>query len=89
MRTTLMILVTATWALAFIPVPAAAKCTHSFCGPTTRTITNEHRQKVGDIYNPGHGRRLQIRDNRRRIIGYIERNGTITNTRRQKVGTIK
>lgn len=43
---------------------------------------------VGDIYNPGHGRRLQIRNNHRQIIGYVEADGTVTNTRRQKIGTI-
>ena len=32
--------------------------------------------------------RIQIRDTSRRIIGYIERDGTVTNTHRQKVGTI-
>ena len=51
-------------------------------------ITNAHRQRLGDIYNPGHGRRLQIRDKDRRIIGYIEADGTVTNTRRQRIGGI-
>jgi hypothetical protein len=32
---------------------------------------------------------LQIRNHHRQIIGYIERNGTVTNTSRQKVGTIE
>jgi len=43
---------------------------------------------VGDIYNPGHGRRVQIRDTSRRIIGYIEHDGTVTNTSRQPVAGI-
>ena len=64
-------------------------CVLSFCGPKTHKITNERGQQRGDIYPPGHGRRLQIRDNRRRIIGDIERNGTITDTRRRKVGRVK
>jgi hypothetical protein len=38
--------------------------------------------------NQGHGRRLQIRNNHRQIIGYIEHDGTVTNTHRQKVGTL-
>ena len=54
---------------------------------TSWAITNKHRQRVGDIYNPGTGR-LQIRNNSRQIIGYIERDGTVTNTSRQRVGTI-
>ncbi len=55
---------------------------------TSWAITNKHRQRVGDIYNPGTGR-LQIRDNSRRIIGYIERDGTVTNTSRQRIGTME
>ncbi len=55
---------------------------------TSWAITNTSRQRLGDVYNPGHGRRVQIRDNSRRIIGYVERDGTVTNTHRQKVGTL-
>ncbi len=46
-------------------------------------------EREGDVYNPGHGRRLQLRDNDRRIIGYIEHDGTVTNRYRQKVGTVE
>ena len=76
--------------------PASAKCSFKFCKdrasvstPTRSYITNARRQRVGDIYDPGHGRRIQIRDNHRRIIGYIERSGRITNTRRQPVANIE
>ncbi len=81
----------------FAPSPASARCIMSYCqdkatstpAPSTSwPITNTSRQRLGDIYNPGHGRRLQIRDTSRRIIGYIERDGTVTNTHRQPVGTI-
>ena len=54
---------------------------------TSWTITNTSRQRLGDVYNPGHGRRVQIGDTSRRIIGYIERDGTVTNTSRQRIGT--
>ena len=43
--------------------------------------------RIGEIYNPGTGR-LQIRNNSRQIIGYIERDGTVTNTSRQRIGTL-
>ena len=66
--------------------PASARCIMSYCkdgaataspAPATSwTITNEQRQRLGDVYNPGHRRRLQLRDNDRRILRYIERNGT-------------
>ncbi len=55
---------------------------------TSWAITIQHRQKIGDVYSPGGGRRLQLRDNDRRIVGYVERDGTVTNTHRQKVGTL-
>ncbi len=72
--------------------PASARCIMSYCkdgavtasasSPSRTHITNQHRQIVGDLYDPGHGRRVQIRDNSRRIIGYIERDGTVTNASR-------
>ncbi len=75
---------------------ASARCLMSYCQDATAStstpapstswaITNTHRQRLGDVYNPGSGRRLQIRDNSRRIIGYVERDGTVTNTHRQPV----
>jgi len=69
-------------------------CIMSYCKEdaaptTTRTyITNIHRQKVSDLYNPGFGRRIQIRNKHRQIIGYIETDGSITNIYRQKIGEI-
>ncbi len=54
----------------------------------TYDITNERRVKVGDFYDPGHGRRIQIRDSRRNIIGYIEKDGKITDKRRRKIGEV-
>ena len=79
--------------------PADARCIMSYCkdrAATTSTpapstswaITNTSRQRLGDVYNPGQGRRLQIRDTSRRIIGYVERDGTVTNTSRQRIGTL-
>ena len=80
--------------------PTSTRCIMSYCkdgaatastpAPATSwAITNENRQRLGDVYNPGHGRRLQLRDNDRRIRGYIERDGDITDKRRRKVGEIE
>ncbi len=76
--------------------PADARCIMSYCKdrapastPSRSYITNTSRQKVGDVYNPGRGRRIQIGDTSRRIIGYIERDGDITDKRRRKVGEIE
>ena len=44
--------------------------------------------KVGDLYDPGTGR-IQIRNNSYQILGYIERDGDVTNIRRQKVRSIE
>ncbi len=92
-------LILAAFAVALSAAPASARCIMSYCkdsstastpAPSTSwAITNTSRQRLGDVYNPGHGRRVQIRDTSRRIIGYIEADGTVTNTRRQKVGTIE
>ncbi len=93
------LIILAALAVALASPEASAACVMSYCkGDTAATstpapatswaITNTSRQKVGTIYNPGHGRRVQIRDTSRRIIGYIEADGTVTNTSRQQVGTI-
>ena len=72
--------------------PAAGACVLSHCKaevtkPTRTYITNTHRQIVSDLYDPGTGR-IQIRDTSRRIVGYIERSGRITDIHRQKIGEI-
>ncbi len=99
--TRLMILAATALPLIVSPVTADARCIMSYCkdGAATATSTpapatswaimNTSRQRLGDVYNPGHGRRLQLRDTSRHIIGYIERDGTVTNTSRQRVGTIE
>ena len=83
-----------TLVLIAAPVTTDARCIFKFCqdraeAPTLSYIVNQHRQKVGDIYNPGHGRRLQVRNSSRQILGYIEADGTITNRHRQPVGKIE
>ncbi len=93
------VLILAAFAVVLSSPEASAACVMSYCkGGTAATstpapstswaITNTSRQRLGDVYNPGHGRRVQIRDTSRRIIGYIERDGTNTNTHRQRVGTL-
>jgi len=89
----ILLIVLATFLVWFEASPATGACVLSHCTGTTtpvttRTyITNTHRQIVGDLYNPGAGR-VQIRDTSRRILGYIERGGHLTNIRRQKIGEI-
>ncbi len=94
------VLILAALAVVLSSPEASARCIMSYCkdgaamatstpAPSTSwAITNTSRQRLGDIYNPGHGRRIQIRDTSRRIIGYIERDGTVTNTSRPRIGTL-
>ena len=85
----------ATLAVIFATSPASARCFkfQNGCaedtGPSRHYITNNSRQIVGDLYDPGTGGRIQIRNTRRQILGYIERDGDITNTRRQKVLSVE
>lgn len=52
-------------------------------------VTDDRRQKLGDIHNPGHNRPLQIQGSQRRIIGYIDKSGALTDAHRRKVGTVE
>ncbi len=83
--------------------PVRADCIRSWCAhghagqpaidiaPGSRAYllnNSTPKQKVGDLYNPGVGGRIQIRNNQRQILGYIEPDGTITDSRRREVGSI-
>ncbi len=90
--TRLLTLATLTVFLAASPV--AAKCLMSYCQDdapetTRRNITDPDRRIVGDLYSPKGSRRIQIRDKDRKILGYITRDGKITNPSRQRVGSIE
>ncbi len=90
----ILLIVLASFLVWFEGSPAEGACVLSYCKddsrkPSRQLVTNEHRQVIGDLYDTGHGRRIQIRDTDRRIIGYIERSGRITNTSRQKRGELK
>ena len=90
---------TLTLAVVVLASPANARCIMSYCKDQAtastsapgerRAITNTSRQRLGDLYDPGYGRRVQIRDTARRILSYIEKDGTITNTHRQRAGTLE
>ncbi len=75
-------------ALLLMAVPATAGSVEAGERHTYK-ITDDRRRVIGDIYDPGTGGRLQIRDKHRRIIGYIEKDGDITDKSRRKVGEIE
>ena len=56
--------------------------------PSRAYITDKDRRVVGDVYNPGPGRRVQIRDKHRRVKWYIDKNGNITDKHRRVRGNI-
>ena len=88
MRLMILAILTA-FLTATIATPAVAKCQFGICPGEKVKILDDRKRRTGDIYNPGHGRRQQIRDKNRRIIGYIEPSGKITDTRRRKSGSIE
>ena len=90
------LLTLAALALVLLASPATAGgCVMSYCqeGASTRSYVrnnwNNGRQIIGDFYRPsGHNRRIQIRNNSRQVLGFIEPSGRITNRSRQEVRTI-
>lgn len=76
-------------ALASCGGPAYAKCPFDICAGEKRKTLDSDKNVKGDIYNPGHGRRLQIRNKDRVILGYIERSGRITDRDRVTKGYLK
>ncbi len=92
------LLTLAALALVLLASPATAGgCLMSYCKgetstPSTREIRSNWesgRQRLGDFYYPGHNRRIQIRNNSRQIIGFIEPDGDVTNIHRQKKSSIE
>ncbi len=97
-RTSMIRLLTlAAFAVVLASPATAGGCVLSYCKgetstPSTREIRSNWesgRQRLGDLYDPGRGRRIQIRNNQRVIIGYITKDGSITNARRQPVANIE
>ncbi len=89
MRLMILAVLTATLAVSVATSPAFAKCTFNICAGERAKLLDGRKLRVGDIYNPGHGRRLQIRDRNLRVLGYIEPSGKITDKRRRMVGSIE
>ena len=89
MRLMIMAVLTSILTVPLATPPADAKCSFNICAGERAKLLDSQKLRVGDIYNPGHGRRLQIRNKHRQILGYIEPSGKITDTRRRKVGSFE
>ena len=79
---------TACLAVSVATSPALAKCQLNICAGERAKTYDARKLWTGDIYNPGHGRRLQIRDKRLKVLGYIEPSGKVTDKRRRRIGKI-
>ena len=97
MRTTITLAVAtiiATLAVALLihigPAAAGERCPLGICDGQRAKTFDARKLRTGDIYNPGHGRRLQIRNKNLRILGYIEvPSGKVTDRQRRKVGSVE
>ena len=89
MRLLILAVFTTTLAVFLATSSTFANCSFGICAGERAKLLDGRKLRVGDIYNPGHGRRLQIRDKHRRILGYIEPSGKITDTRRRRTGEIE
>ena len=76
------------FSIVFFYPKSVYPCTLGICDGKRAKTYDSRGRRVGDLYSPGHGRRLQIRDKNLKILGYIDR-GTVTDTRRRKIGRIK
>ena len=74
--------------------PARGACLMSYCQESApersyvRNNWNNGRQIIGDLYDPGHGRPIQIRNTSRQITGYIDAYSRVLDTHRREKGTI-
>ncbi len=89
MRLIILAVLTPTLAVFLATSPAFAECSLGICAGERAKLLDERKLRVGDIYNPGHGRRLQIRNKHRQILGYIEPSGKITDKHRRRVGSLE
>ena len=71
------------------PAVAGERCPLGICDGKRAKTFDARGLRLGDIYSPGHGRRLQIRNKNLKILGYIEPSGKITDTRRRNLGRIE
>jgi hypothetical protein len=76
------------WCVGHTIAAPSSKPSAASTAPQRSFITDTRRTRIGDLYAPSPGRRVQIRDNRRNILGYIEPSGRVTDTRRQEIGNI-
>ena len=89
MRLMILAVLTATLAVVTFPVGAGEKCTLGLCKGQKVIIYDQNHKRVGTIENRGYGtKRIQLRDNRNRITGYIDGSGRTYDSNHRRTGSV-
>ena len=71
------------------PVEAAEDCSLGICKGDRVVIYDSNHRRTGTIENRGYGtKRLQLRDNRNRITGYIDGSGRTYDSNHRRTGSV-
>ena len=71
------------------PVEAAEDCQLGLCKGDRVILYDQNHKRVGTIENRGYGtKRLQLRDNRNRITGYIDGSGRTYDSNHRRTGSV-
>ena len=89
MRLMILAVLTATLAVVTFPVGAGEKCTLGLCKGDRVVIYDSSHRRTGTIENRGYGtKRLQMRDNKNRITGYIDGSGRTYDSNHRRTGSV-
>ena len=90
MRLMILAVLTAFLAVPLVTIgPAFAKCTLGVCKGERVIIYDSNHRRTGTIENRGYGtKRLQLRDNRNRIVGYIDGSGRTYDNNHRRTGSV-
>ena len=71
------------------PVEAAEDCQLGICKGDRVILYDQNHKRVGTIENRGYGtKRIQLRDNRNRIVGYIDGSGRTYDSNHRRTGSV-
>ena len=89
MRLMIQAVSTAFLAVFLTTSPAFAKCSFNICKGEKAIVYDENHRRVGTIENRGYGtKRLQMRDNKNRITGYIDGSGRTYDSNHRRTGSV-
>ncbi len=89
MRLMILAVLTAFLAVPLATSPAFAKCPLDICKGEKAIVYDENHRRVGTIEYRGYGtKRLQMRDNKNRITGYIDGSGRTYDSNHRRAGSV-